>query len=137
MLSSIHATDATAALHRFLDMGIESFLVASAVIGIVAQRLVRRICVACKEPYELTDDERVLYEEWGGQPKDEFFHGAGCSFCAHTGYSERIGVYELLRADAQVKQLIVRQATPTSALRPPTRGCAPCATRVSASSRTT
>jgi type IV pilus assembly protein PilB len=111
VLSTIHATDATAALHRFLDMGIESFLVASAVIGIVAQRLVRRICTACKEPYEPTDEDRELYAEWGGKPKGEFYHGAGCSFCAHTGYSERIGVYELLRADAKVKQLIVRQAT--------------------------
>jgi type IV pilus assembly protein PilB len=110
VLSSIHATDATAALHRFLDMGIESFLVASAVIGIVAQRLVRRICLACKEEFEPPADELALYEQWGGVPKDTWFRGAGCNFCAGTGYSERIGVYELLRADAHIKELIVRQA---------------------------
>ena len=110
VLSSLHATDATAALHRFLDMGIESFLVASSVIGIVAQRLVRRTCLACKEPYDIAPDELALYDQWGGAPKDTFYRGAGCNFCAHTGYSDRIGVYELLRADVQVKELIVRQA---------------------------
>ena len=70
VLSSLHATDATAALHRFLDMGIESFLVASSITGVVAQRLVRRICVACREPYEPPADELALYEQWGGKPKD-------------------------------------------------------------------
>jgi type IV pilus assembly protein PilB len=111
VLSSLHATDATAALHRFLDMGIESFLVASSVLGIVAQRLVRRICDACKEPYQPPSDELELYEQWGGEPKAQFFHGAGCNFCAHTGYSERIGVYELLRASEDIKALIVKQAS--------------------------
>ena len=98
VLSSLHATDATAALHRFLDMGIESFLVASSVIGVVAQRLVRRICVACREPYEPTADELALYEQWGGKPKDVFTHGAGCNFCAQTGY---VGAHRRLRAAAR------------------------------------
>jgi len=110
VLSSLHATDATAALHRLLDMGIESFLVASSVIGIVAQRLVRRICQACVEPYTPSPEELALYEQWGGKPKDQFFHGEGCNFCAHTGYSERIGVYELLVATDEITQLIVRNA---------------------------
>ena len=110
VLSSLHATDATAALHRFLDMGIESFLVASSITGVVAQRLVRRICVACREPYEPSADELALYEQWGGKPKDVFTRGTGCNFCAQTGYSERIGVYELLRATEQIKELIVRRA---------------------------
>ena len=110
VLSSLHATDATAALHRFLDMGIESFLVASSVLGIVAQRLVRRICEACKEPYDPAADELELYEQWGGKPKSEFFHGAGCNFCAQTGFVERIGVYELLRATEELKALIVKRA---------------------------
>jgi type IV pilus assembly protein PilB len=67
VLSSLHATDSTAALHRLLDMGIEAFLVASSVIAIVAQRLVRRICTSCKEPYEPTPDELAAYQEWGGR----------------------------------------------------------------------
>ena len=69
VLSSLHATDSVSALHRFLDMGIESFLVASSVIGIVGQRLVRRICPSCKAPYTLTDAERAFYEESGGPEK--------------------------------------------------------------------
>jgi type IV pilus assembly protein PilB len=111
VLSSLHATDATAALHRFLDMGIESFLVASSILGIVAQRLVRRICEACKEPYDPPSDELEIYEQWGGKPKSEFFHGGGCNFCSHTGYVERVGVYELLRASEEIKALIVKQAS--------------------------
>ena len=66
VLSSLHATDATSALHRFIDMGIESFLVASSVIALVAQRLVRKICSACRESYEPNPDELALYENWGG-----------------------------------------------------------------------
>src|SRR5262249_21850221 len=97
VLSSLHATDSTAALHRFLAMGIASFLVSSSVVGVVAQRLVRRICEACKAEYQPTADELAFYEEWGGKPKTDFAHGAGCNFCAHTGYVDRVGVYELLR----------------------------------------
>jgi type IV pilus assembly protein PilB len=111
VLSSLHATDATAALHRFLDMGIESFLVASSVVGIVAQRLVRRICDACREEYQPGPEELEVYESWGGKPKDVFTHGVGCNFCSHTGYVERIGVYELLRVSAEMKQLIVNRST--------------------------
>ena len=77
VLSSLHATDSVSALHRFLDMGIESFLVASSVIGIVGQRLVRRICPSCKAPYTLTDAERAFYEESGGPEKRDFVRGAG------------------------------------------------------------
>jgi type IV pilus assembly protein PilB len=111
VLSSLHATDATAALHRFLDMGIESFLIASSVVGIVAQRLVRRICNACREEYQPDPDELEIYSLWGGKPKDVFTHGVGCNFCSHTGYVERVGVYELLRVSADMKQLIVSGAT--------------------------
>jgi type IV pilus assembly protein PilB len=117
VLSSLHATDSTAALYRFVDMGIETFLVASSVVGIVAQRLMRRICSACKEPYELPADDRAFYE--GANPdshKDVFFHGAGCNFCAQTGYSGRIGVYELLTVTEEIRELVVKQA-PSDELR--------------------
>src|SRR5277367_1949715 len=96
VLSSLHATDSVSALHRFLDMGIESFLVASSVIGIVGQRLVRRICPSCTEVYQLSDEERSFYEGSEGPDKTEFIRGAGCNFCSGTGYQGRIGVYELL-----------------------------------------
>ena len=73
VLSSLHATDSVSALHRFLDMGIESFLIASSVIGIVGQRLVRRICPSCKVAYALTAEERSFYEESGGPEKTNLF----------------------------------------------------------------
>ncbi|HEY6427071.1 MAG TPA: GspE/PulE family protein [Acidimicrobiales bacterium] len=111
VLSSLHATDSVSALHRFLDMGIESFLVASSVIGIVGQRLVRRICPSCRVAYELTDEERVFYEESGGPEKTEFVRGAGCNFCSGTGYQERIGVFEILRITPEIKRLVVGWAT--------------------------
>ena len=112
VLSSLHATDSVSALHRFLDMGIESFLVASSVIGIVGQRLVRRICPSCKAPYTLTDAERAFYEESGGPGEDaNSCAGEGCNFCSGTGYQERIGVYELLRITPEIKRLVVGWAT--------------------------
>jgi type IV pilus assembly protein PilB len=111
VVSSMHATDAVSALHRFLDMGIESFLIASSVVAIVGQRLVRRICPSCKTTYTPTSEELAFYEEGGGVPKTVFYRGAGCNFCSDTGYQERIGVYELLQMTPEIKRLIVGWAT--------------------------
>jgi type IV pilus assembly protein PilB len=111
VLSSLHATDSAAALHRFLDMGIESFLVASSVLAVVSQRLVRRMCQTCKAPYEPKDEELAFYTESGGLPKAQFFQGEGCNFCAGTGYRDRIGVFELMRITPEIKRLIVGWAT--------------------------
>ncbi len=111
VLSSLHATDSVSALHRFLDMGIESFLIASSVIAIVGQRLVRRICPSCKTAYTPTSEEMAFYEESGGEPKMEFVQGTGCNFCGGTGYQDRIGVYELLQMTPEIKRLIVGWAT--------------------------
>jgi type IV pilus assembly protein PilB len=111
VLSSLHATDTAAAVHRFLDMGIEAFLVASAGLGFVGQRLVRRICKSCKVPYQPSDEELAFYLEANGADKDKFWIGEGCNFCAGTGYQDRIGVYELLRITPEIKRLIVGWAT--------------------------
>jgi type IV pilus assembly protein PilB len=111
VLSSLHATDSVSALHRFLDMGIESFLIASSVLAIVGQRLVRRICPSCKTAYVPTQEELGFYEESGGPAKQDFCHGVGCNFCGNTGYQDRIGVYELLQMTPEIKRLIVGWAT--------------------------
>ena len=112
VLSSLHGTDSVAALHRFLDMGIEAFLIASAVVGVIGQRLLRRICDSCKEPYTPGADELAAFRQHsGGSDKSQFFHGAGCNFCAGTGYRDRIGVYELLRITPELRRLIVGWAT--------------------------
>ncbi|HEY7106057.1 MAG TPA: GspE/PulE family protein [Acidimicrobiia bacterium] len=107
VLSSLHATDAAAALHRFLDMGIEPFLIAPAVLAIVGQRLVRRICNECRTRYDPTADELAFYREIGGEEKDVFYRGEGCNFCSNTGYQERVGVYEVLRMTDGMRQLVV------------------------------
>jgi type IV pilus assembly protein PilB len=111
VVSSVHATDAVSALHRFLDMGIESFLVASSVLAIVGQRLVRRICPSCKTTYTPTDAEMVFYREGGGSEKEVFYQGAGCNFCSDTGYKDRIGIYELLIMTPEIRRLVVGWAT--------------------------
>ena len=111
VVSSLHATDAVSALHRFLDMGIESFLIASSVLAVVGQRLVRRICPSCKSEYTPSDEEMAFYEESGGTPKSSFYHGTGCNFCSDTGYQDRIGVYELLQITPEIRRLIVGWAT--------------------------
>ena len=111
VVSSLHATDAVSALHRFLDMGIESFLIASSVLAIVGQRLLRRTCPSCKTPYVPTDEEMAFYEDSGGSPKTEFFRGVGCNFCSDTGYQDRIGVYEVLEMTPEIRRLIVGWAT--------------------------
>ncbi len=111
VVSSLHATDSVSALHRFLDMGIESFLIASSVLAVVGQRLLRRICPSCKSPYTPTDEELIFYEESGGTPKDGFYQGTGCNFCTNTGYKDRIGIYELLVMTPELRRLVVGWAT--------------------------
>ncbi len=112
VLSSLHGTDAVAALHRLLDMGIEAFLVASAIVGVVSQRLLRKMCDNCKEPYQPGAEELAVFRQHtGGSEKTEFFQGAGCSYCSNTGYRDRIGVYELLKITPEIRRLIVGWAT--------------------------
>ena len=74
VLSSLHGNDSVSALHRFLDMGIESFLIASSVLAVVGQRLLRRICPSCKTTYTPTREELAFYEESGVEPKTDFYH---------------------------------------------------------------
>jgi len=111
VLSSLHATDAVAALHRFLDMGIESFLIASSVLGVVGQRLMRTTCQHCKKAYRPTAEEMAFWEESGGPAKTKFYRGQGCNLCSGTGFTGRIGVYELLTITPEIKRLVVGWAT--------------------------
>ncbi|UUW87252.1 GspE/PulE family protein [Pimelobacter simplex] len=111
VLSSLHATEAVSALYRLLDMGIEAFLIASSVTAVVAQRLVRRSCTSCLAPYQPSPEEVAFLRSFGGtEPVGGWQHGTGCHFCAHTGYLERIGVYEMLVVTDEVRELIVDRA---------------------------
>jgi type IV pilus assembly protein PilB len=108
VLSSLHAIDAPAALHRLMDMGIEGFLIASSVTAVISQRLVRRMCVHCRESYEPSAQETALLRAINGStPAGGFIRGHGCNFCAQTGFLERIGVYELMPISDRIRELIV------------------------------
>ena len=118
VLSSLHATDSCSALQRFVDMGIEPFLISSTVNAVLSQRLVRRICDQCRVPYSPAVEEMAFYEQAGGREKlgGKFTRGDGCNFCSRTGYLERVGVFELLRVTDEVKRRLIA-AEPLESLR--------------------
>ena len=112
VLCSLHAADSIGALHRFLDMGIEPFLVASAVVGVVAQRLVRRVCARCSTTYEPRGEEVAFYQSVRcSAPPVETRTGSGCPRCARTGFYDRTGVFECLQLDDRLRELVVHRAT--------------------------
>ncbi len=119
VMSSLHATDAAAALHRFLDMGIEPFLLASSLTGVVGQRLVRRNCPRCSQPYTPAVEEMAFLEKVVGDlPADaKFMKGCGCNFCRDTGFFERVGVYEVLAVNDTIRRLMVEHASQTDVRR--------------------
>jgi type II secretory ATPase GspE/PulE/Tfp pilus assembly ATPase PilB-like protein len=108
VLSTLHTNDAPSSLTRLIDMGVEPFLISSSVIGILAQRLVRKICEKCKEKY--SPDESVL-RDLAISPKEQFYRGKGCSECKNTGYRGRIGIFELLMIDDSIKKMINEKAS--------------------------
>jgi len=120
VLTSLHAIDAPGVLQRLMDMRIEGFLISSSVVGVVAQRLMRRICEHCRVPYEPTFEELTLHSQlWQareGSPnvkpgEARFFTGTGCNHCAGTGYHGRVGVFEVLNMTDGVRRLIADRAT--------------------------
>ena len=104
VFSTLHTNDAAGALSRLIDMGIEPFLISSSIIGILAQRLVRNICEKCKEEYTPSDD---ILKTVGLSGKKGIFKGKGCDVCKNTGYKGRIGIFELLIVNDQIKKLVV------------------------------
>ena len=110
VLSSIHANDATGVVFRLLDLGIEPFLVSSSVIGVVAQRMARRICPDCVEEREGTLMEQLAYHNETGEHRSKFRYGKGCDLCAHTGYRGRIGMFEVLAISDKLRMMILKGA---------------------------
>ena len=107
MLTTLHTRDAPSGLGRLIDMGIEPFLVSSAVDCIVAQRLVRLLCKHCKKPQKVS--EEVLEEH--GLAGAEPFEAVGCSRCGGTGYRGRVGVYEVMAVSERIRALILERAS--------------------------
>ena len=117
VFSTLHTNDAPGALTRLMDMGIEPFLIASAIEMIIAQRLVRRLCPACSETIPFPHDEMVetlrglRLEPIKGEGVTSLKRPTGCGQCRNTGYSGRVGIYEILRVDDHLHDLIVERAS--------------------------
>ena len=116
VLSTVHATDTVSALFRLVEMGIERFLVTSSLAAVLSQRLVRKVCESCKASYTPRSDELAYFRKFLPEStRTVFVRGEGCSYCANTGYRERIGVYELLEVDELISQILVEGGTPSEA----------------------
>ncbi len=109
VFSTLHTNDSSGAATRLLDMGVEPFLVASSVEGILAQRLVRRVCDACAEQYDPNPDD--VPPDFSLKRKEKLRRGGGCRECRDTGYRGRVGVYEMLRMSGPVRELIMDRAS--------------------------
>ena len=108
VFSTLHTNDAAGAFPRLLEMGLEPFLVSTAIKGVLAQRLVRRICKYCKEPVEISAS---LREELHLSPDMQFYHGKGCEKCDGSGYKGRCGIYEFLVPNETVRNLIIKRSS--------------------------
>lgn len=108
VFSTLHTNDAAGAFPRLLEMGLEPFLVATAIKGVLAQRLVRKICQACKEPMEITPE---LRESLGLSKDAVFYKGKGCPKCDNSGYKGRLGVFEFLVPNEPVRNLVLKHAS--------------------------
>jgi type IV pilus assembly protein PilB len=107
VLTTLHTRDAPSALGRLIDMGIEPFLVSSAVDCIVAQRLVRLLCKHCKKPQTVSDEVLAAHGLAGAQPLE----AVGCSRCGGSGYRGRVGVYEVMSVSERIRALILERAS--------------------------
>lgn len=106
VLSSIHANDAVGVFFRLIDLGIEPYLIASTLIGIVAQRMVRRICPHCRVTYQPSAEEKKVYEEEIGTEPATLHRGEGCNLCSGTGYQGRTGIFELLVISEEIGRML-------------------------------
>ncbi len=111
VLCSMHAADSVGAIHRFMDMGIEPYLVASALIGVVAQRLVRLVCERCAGTAPATPAEAAFFRDvMGYEPPARFPQVVGCARCGGMGFHSRIGVFECLQVDDPIRERIVARS---------------------------
>lgn len=107
VLSTLHTNDAVSSIPRLIDMGMEPFLVANSIEGIVAQRLVRKICNHCKKPYKPTEIE-ILELKLDPLKEYIFYKGEGCQHCLGSGYKGRVGIFEVVDIDQKIKSMIAR-----------------------------
>ncbi len=109
VLSTLHTNDAPSSIDRLVDMGIPAYLLASTLRGVVAQRLVRRICTDCRTAYEPHPEEAALLAQHG-LPAEQLWRGRGCTYCNHTGYRGRLAVHEVLPINRELRRYILDRA---------------------------
>jgi len=107
VLSSVHANDTVGAVFRLIDLGVEPFLISSALIGILAQRMVRRVCPHCARKVTAPLVEQIAYEKEMGEARSEFMYGEGCKVCVYTGYLGRTAIFEILTITDNIRRMIV------------------------------
>jgi|YNPNPStandDraft_1061719.scaffolds.fasta_scaffold11644_3 general secretion pathway protein E len=110
VFSSIHANDTVGAIFRLIDLGVEPFLLTSSLLAVLSQRLVRRVCNQCRAVKEATLPEITAYEQQLGEHRTHFEYGTGCNYCAETGYRGRVGVFELLMMNDELRRLVLQGA---------------------------
>jgi len=106
VLSSIHANDAVGVLFRLMDLDAETPSISSTLIGILSQRMVRRLCTNCRAPYQPPEDELEAYRKEMGDKNTVFYHSMGCNLCANTGYRGRIGIFEFLVMSEAIRKML-------------------------------
>lgn len=120
VFSTLHTNDSAGSFPRLLEMGLEPFLVSTAIKGILAQRLVRRICKYCKEPVEISPE---LREELHLSPDMQFYQGKGCPKCDGSGFKGRAGIYEFLVPNEAIRNLIIKRASSDEIKREAMKSC--------------
>ena len=110
VLSSVHANDTVGSLFRLLDLEVGPFLVSSALIGVVAQRMVRQVCPYCRRPFRAPAEGQLAYCKEMGEEQTEFFYGSGCNSCANTGYLGRTAVFEILNMSEEIRRMLLTGA---------------------------
>ena len=117
VFTTLHTNDAPSTIARLVDLGMEPFLITATLEGIVAQRLVRKICTNCKTAFQPTEE---MLMELGLTPEDvgdkKFYYGRGCEVCNNTGYRGRTGIYEIMVLNDEIRELIMNNAS-TNVLR--------------------
>ncbi len=114
VFSTLHTNDAASAATRLIDMGIEPFLVASSVVAVLAQRLIRKVCPDCRKAYHPDNEELIRLGVVPGKSTPTFYRGAGCQACSQTGYRGRTGIHEMLVMDDEIRRLIGSKADSAS-----------------------
>ncbi|MBI4302811.1 MAG: Flp pilus assembly complex ATPase component TadA, partial [Chloroflexi bacterium] len=111
VLSSIHANDSVGVVLRLVDLGVEPFLVSSALIGVVAQRMLRRVCPDCGHLVSALPVEKMYFQRETGEQREEFLYGNGCHSCSDTGYHGRMGIFEILTMSDEIRAMLLKNPT--------------------------